>query len=195
MNARDRRALLIGGVAIAGAVLMLRVLPWGVGAILAARADLRERASLLARGREELSRAPILRDSAAVLTRAVVALAPRLVTGGTPAEALADLSARLNLAAARAPARLERVDQLTDSGNAGRLGRVRVRATLETDVRGLAQVLKALELGDAALAIDRLDVSSPNPGSDDRAMELLRIEIVVSGWFLHTGDRPAKGDE
>ena len=75
--------------------------------------------------RSDLADAPLLRDSAGVLTRAVVSLAPKLLSGDTPAEALADLSGRLNLAASRNRAKLERTDQLSDSALACRLRRVR----------------------------------------------------------------------
>lgn len=184
MTARDRRALLIGAGVVAGALLVLRMLPWGVRELTASHAELRERTTLLARARDELGHAPLLRDSAATLTRAVVALAPKLLDGGTSAVAGADLAARLNLAASRAPARLEEVTTVADSGAAGRLRRASVRVTLETDVRGLASLLRELEFGDAALTIDRLEVTSPDPGSADARIEVLRVQITVAGWFL-----------
>src|SRR6266851_1578026 len=184
MTPRDRRALLVGGLVVAGAVFGLRVLPWAVRRTAVARAVLRERAILLARTREEMASLPELRDSAAVLSQALVALAPQVLSGSTPAEAGADLSARMNLAASRAPARVERLDQLPDSSGNGRLGRVRVHAALETDVRGLIALIRAIVVGDEVLKLDELRVEAREPGSVQRGPEILKVEITVSGWYI-----------
>ena len=184
MTPRDRRALLVGGTAIALAVLGLRVLPWAARRVTEAHAVLRERATLLARTREEMAALPRLRDSAAVLSQALIALAPQVLSGSTPTEAGADLSGRMNLAASRAPARIERIDPLPDSSGDGRLGRVRVHASLETDVRGLVALLRAVDAGDEVLKLDELRVQAPEPGSAKRGPEILKIEITVSGWYI-----------
>ena len=184
MTPRDRRALLMGGIAIATAVVGLRVLPWAVRRVIDARTVLRERATLLARTREEMASLPQLRDSAAVLSQALVALAPQVLSGSTSGEAGADLSGRMNLAASRAPARIERIDPLPDSSGDGRLGRVRVHASLETDVRGLLALLRAVDAGDEVLKLDELRVQAPDPGTVRRGPEILKVEITVSGWYL-----------
>lgn len=187
MTGRDRRALVLGGAVVLTALLGLRVLPWTVRKAAAAERGLRERAALLARARADLSETALLRDSAAVLTRAVVRLAPKLLSGDTPAEALADLSGRLNLAASRNQAKLERTDQLADSASAGRLRRVRTRAALESDIRGVVGFLRSVELGDAVLSVEELRIVAPDPSSGDRVPEVLRVEVTVVGWFLEKG--------
>ena len=174
----------MGGIAIATAVVGLRVLPWAVRRVIDARTVLRERATLLARTREEMASLPQLRDSAAVLSQALVALAAQVLSGSTSAEAGADLSGRMNLAASRAPARIERIDPLPDSGGDGRLGRVRVHAVLETDVRGLVALLRAVEAGEEVLKLEELRVQAPDPGTLQRGPEILKVEIRVSGWYL-----------
>lgn len=184
MTPRDRRALLVGGIAIAGAVLALRVLPWAVRRVTAAHAALRERATMLARTREEMASLPQLRDSAAVLSQALVALAPQVLSGSTPAEAGADLSGRMNLAASRAPAKVQRLDPLPDSSGDGRLGRVRVHAALETDVRGLIALIRTLDAGDEVLKLDEFHVEAPEPGTTQRGPEILKVEITISGWYI-----------
>ena len=184
MTPRDRRALLVGGIAIAGAVLGLRVLPWAVRRVSAAHAVLRERATLLARTRDEMASLPKLRDSATVLSQALLALAPQVLSGSTPAEAGADLSGRMNLAASCAPAKVARLDPLPDSSGVGRLGRVRVHAALETDVRGLIALIRAIDGGDEVLKLDELHVESPEPGTVQRGPEILKVEITVSGWYI-----------
>jgi len=78
-----------------------------------------------------------LRDSAAVLSQAIVALAPQVLSGSSAAEAGADLSGQNESRGRHGhPPRVERLDPLPDSAGEGRLGRVRVHAALETDVRG-----------------------------------------------------------
>lgn len=170
------------------AVLTLRVFPTAVRKAFAARGTLGERATLLARTRDEMASLPRLRDSAAVLSQALVALAPQLLSGSTHAEAGADLSERVNLIAARAPAKLERLDPLEGSLGGGRLGRVRLHAALETDVRGLVAVLKAIEAGDEVLHLDELHVEAPRPDPAERGPEILKVEVIVSGWYIRPRD-------
>jgi hypothetical protein len=184
MTERDRRALILGGSVVIGAVFVLRVLPWGVRSALAAEAGLRQRAALLARARADLAEAGGLRDSAVDLGQALVGLAPKILSGTSVAEAVADLSGRVNLAASRNQAKLERVDPKTDSTVAGRLHRVALRAAFECDVRGLVGMLQALTFGKAALAVRELRVTAVDAGSADKNPEVLRVEMTVAGWFL-----------
>lgn len=188
MKPRDRRALMLGTVAIGAAVLLLRVLPWTVRRASSGYAVLRERSALLARTRDEMGSLPALRDSAATLSQALVALAPQLLSGSSAAEAGADLSARMNLAASRAPARVERMDPLPDSSAEGRLGRVRVHAVLESDVRGLVALLKAIDAGEEVVKLDELHVEAPQALTAERGSEILKIEVTVSGWYIKTRD-------
>jgi type II secretion system (T2SS) protein M len=186
MIERDRRALVLGGAAVAGAVLLLRVLPWGVRSALGAEVGLRQRASVLALARADLAVAGELRDSAVALGQALVGLAPKILSGNSVAEAVADLSGRVNLAASNHQAKLERVDPVADSGVAGRLRRATLRTTFECDVRGLVGVLQALEAGKAALAVRELRVTAVDPASADRNAEKLRVELTITGWFLES---------
>ena len=114
----------------------------------------------------------------------MVGLAPKLLSGDTPVEALADLSSRLTLAASRNQVKLERTDQLTDSMAAGRLRRVRVRTALESDIRGVMGFLRAIELGDAVLSIEEARIVAADPSSGEQVPEILRVEVTVTGWFL-----------
>jgi len=181
---RDRRALLLGGLVVASAVVGLRVVPWSIRRVAEAHAMLRERATLLARARDEMASLPELRDSAASLSQALLALAPHVLSGSTAVEAGADLSGLMNLAAARAPARVERLDPLADSVDDGRLGRVRVHAALETDVRGLVALLRTIDSGDEVLRLDELHVEAPDPSTTPRGPEILKVELTVTGWYI-----------
>jgi len=186
VTTRDRRALLLGGGVVFVGLLLLRVLPWSVRSALAAEAGLRERATLLARARADLAEVSGLRDSAAELSRALVGLAPKILSGSSPAEALADLSGRVNLAASGHEAKLERVDPVADSAAAGRLRRASLRAAFESDVRGLAGTLRALEFGAATLVVRELRVTAVDVGAADRGSEVLRVELTVAGWYLES---------
>ncbi len=181
MTERDRRALVLGGGVVLTAVLLLRVLPWTVRSALAAEAGLRERAALLARARADLADAAVLRDSAVGLGQALVDLAPKILSGNTAAEAVSDLSGRVNLAVGGHQAKLERVDAVADSGLAGRLHRATLRAAFECDVRGLAGVLQALEFGKTALSVRELRVTAIDAASIDKNPEVLRVEMDGDG--------------
>ena len=184
MTPRDRRALVLGGTTVLAAVLLVRVLPWTVRSALAAEAGLRERAVLLARARADLTDAATLRDSAAQLGQALIGLAPRILSGNSAAEAVADLSGRVNLAASGHQAKLERVDPVPDTLSRGRLRRATLRAAFECDVRGLVGVLEAVEFGKVALAVRELRVTALDAGSPEKNPEILRVEMTVAGWYL-----------
>lgn len=186
MTVRDRRALLVGGAVVLAGILLLRVLPWTVRSALAAEVGLRQRAALLARARADLAEASVLRDSAVHLGQAIVGLAPKILSGNSVAEAVADLSGRINLAASNHQAKLERVDPVPDSGVAGRLRRATLHTTFECDVRGLVGVLQALEVGKVALSVRELLVTAVDPASVDKHAEILRVELTVTGWFLES---------
>jgi len=187
MTERDRRALLVGAGVVLATVLLLRVLPWTVRSAVAAEAGLRHRAALLARARADLADASTLRDSAGRLSLALVGLAPKILSGNSPAEAVADLSGRVNLAVSGHQGKLERVDPVSDSTVAGRLHRVTLRVGVECDVRGLAEVLEALEFGKVVLSLRDLRVTAVDAGSLDKVPEVLRVGMTVAAWFL--GDR------
>ncbi|HVH09706.1 MAG TPA: type II secretion system protein GspM [Gemmatimonadales bacterium] len=195
MTERDRRALILGGTTVLGAVLLLRGVPWGVRSVVAAETRLRDRAALLARARADLAEAPELRDSAARLGQALVGLAPKILSGTSTTEAVADLAARVNHAVSDHQAKLERVDPLPDSIRAGRLHRATLRAAFQCDIRGLAGVLAALEFSPLALSLRELRVTPVDAGASDRMPEVLRVELTVAGWFLDHGAPVTGTDE
>ncbi len=183
MTPKDGRVVTIGCILLA-TLLVLRIVPWIVRSAIAAEAGLRDRARLVALARADLATASQFGDSAARLSRALAQLAPKILSGNTAAEALADLSGRVNLAASEHRAKLDRVDPVADSARGGRLRRATLRASFACDVRGLVSMLQALELGKAALTVKDLRITAIDPGSLDKSPEVLRVEVTVSGWFL-----------
>jgi type II secretory pathway component PulM len=186
MNARDRRALTLGGAAILGAVVVFRLLPWTVRSVFALKAEATERVETLGRADDVLRGASAARDSLARALGEVVALAPRLVDGHTAAEAQAALSGVVSLSAGRNALRVLRLDPLPDSAT-GAFGRVALHAELEGDVAGLTRFLKTVEVGDPLLTVRALSVQAPDPPGRPNVPEQLKIEATVAGLYLPRG--------
>ena len=190
MTRRDRRALVVGAAVAAAAILLLRVGPAALQALAGAHAGLEQRAALLARMRAELADTPRLEQAGAAVRRQMDSLAPLLLTGRTPTEAGADLAARVSVLAERHRVRVTRTDPLPDSALAGGLGRVGVRASVESDSGGLLELLRGIAADPTLLVVDglRADVGDPRVPSD-RA-EIVRGEISLHGWYLQPSRRP-----
>lgn len=187
MTPRDRRALLVGAAIVGAALLFGRLVPvvarhWRAGA-----AELADRTALLERERSDLGSIGSLEDSAKVIETRFVALAPDLLTGSTDAEGVADLEARVNLAASRHRARVIRMDQLPDSGVVARLRRVRVTVQIESDWGGVVEFLRGLDDDPAALSIGALSLSAADPLSSSARPEILRADLELSAWYLQAG--------
>jgi hypothetical protein len=187
MTSRDRRALIWGGAAALGAVLVLRVVPLTVRSVSALRTEARERVQTLARAGEVLAAAPATRDSLARVLGSIVALAPRLVDGRTAAEAQASLSGLVSLAASRHALRMVRLDPLPDSAAQGVFSRVAVHVEMEGDVAGLTRFLRAVEIGDPLLTLPALFVQATDPVGRPNAPEQLNIEATIAGLYLPRG--------
>lgn len=189
MTPRDRRALAIAGVIVAAAVLVLRVAPWSVRSYRALQDEVAGRGAVLARMRDAISEAEALGDSAEVVRRGFLALAPRVLPGETEAAALASLTGHLGAIADRSRTTLERADALPDSTRIGGVRRVTVRANFEGDTRGITAALRAIDANPIALATGAVRIVAPDPASPDAAPELLKGEIVISAWYTERGVR------
>ena len=189
MTSRDRRALILGGSVLLAGVLLLRVLPAGVRLWREQRHELTERERFLAEGEDALADVTSMEHEGDSTRARLVALAPRLLSGTTEAEALADLNGRLALAANRARTRMVRADQVPDSGRVARLHRVRLRVQVESDWSGMAAFLCAAVADPATLRIAALSIRS-DEGAATSGPEILQGEVEVSGWYL--GDPRAR---
>jgi hypothetical protein len=193
LSTRDRRALSIGAIVVAGGVLVGRGLPalraWSDASIASAGEAVAEahRVELSVRG------ASALTDTIQARTARFLTLAPALVDGTSAGTAGATLASLLSGAAATAGAKLGSVQVRTegsvrDSSGARTFPRVAVRASLTADVRGLAKLLVALERGPTLLSIEELAVTQPEPGADGGRPEVLQVELVIGGLALASGD-------
>ena len=187
MTPRDRRALLAGAAVVGAALLFGRLVPVVVRHWRAGAAELADRTALLERERGDLRGIGSLEDSAKVIEARFVALAPDLLTGSTDAEGVADLEARVNLAASRHRARIVRMDQLPDTSVVARLRRVRVNVQVESDWGGIVEFLRALDDDPAALSVGALSVSAADPVTSSARPEILRADLEISAWYLQAG--------
>jgi hypothetical protein len=184
MTPRDRRALRMGSLVVLGTVVLLRILPWAVRTSLSAVDTLRVRRTLLARTVADLQSLPVLEDSAETLTKALVAIAPRLLSGHGDGEAMAELQGRLSYLASTNHLKLDRVDPVLDSTTAGNLRRLTVDAVFEGDIRGAAGLLRALTGDITAMVPLRIRIVATDPASSARLPETLRLELRLTAWAL-----------
>jgi hypothetical protein len=188
MTPRDRRALQIGGGVILAALLLVRMVPLAWRGWREAVETLESRRELLARARGEIAGETALDSAAAEVRRRFIGLAPRLVAGGSSAEAEATLGALTSSLADGAHVRVKRVGGAPDSAVAGPLRGVQVDLELEGDWAGATRFLRALSNEPVSLALEKLEVQSVDPASPGDRAEVLVVRAGVTGWYL-----PAEG--
>jgi hypothetical protein len=181
---RSKHRVLVWGGAIIAAWLALRAIPGLVHEIRESRWELRNRVALLERSRAEIAQSGRLQDSAATLKARLVAQAPRLVSGDGDAEASDVMAGLLSLAVSRGNGKVTRSVPVPDSATRGLLHGVTLLVGFDTDVAGLLGVLRNLAEGGTTLTIESLNVLVADPNAASSSTELLRVEIVVRGWFL-----------
>jgi hypothetical protein len=128
-----------------------------------------------------------MEDSAKVLTARVAAMAPRILAGTTASVALSDLSGRLGTIAGRCHAKLVRLEPLEDSATAGLLHRASAVAVLETDFRGLSELLQFLARDTLVTFVDRVQLTPADPLAAPAVPEQIDMELRLSAWYLTLG--------
>ena len=182
MNARDRRAVLLGIGVLLPALLYI----WGVRPYQAALSDARDQLAT--------ERATLARERAAILTArrnpqlqhiadsAMRVMRPRLFDGKDDVMASAELASYLGEVAQRARVWLQDASTRQSTPTQGvRTLRVDIRA--ESDLQGTLMFLQALERGDKLIRIDRLDIS--RVPRDDKDVETLAITATIAGFALN----------
>jgi len=181
---RDRRALITGAAIVLGGWLSLNVVPRGYAEWRGTRERLMVEKRLLADTRQALKELPRLEDSAKALTARVGALAPRILSGSSAPVALNDLSGRLGTLATLCHGRLLRFESSPDTISAGPLRRVTADVSLETDFRGLTEVLERLQRDPLVTVVKRVRVTAGDPLAPAGVVERLDVELTVSAWYL-----------
>jgi hypothetical protein len=132
------------------------------------------------------------RDTLAVRNVRYLALAVHLLEQQTPAGAGGSLASILSDVAASSNVRVGSVQIRADTANVGAFIRVTVRAELTGDIRGLAELLSAIEQSQTLLAVRALSISQPELGAGDERAEVLRAELVLEGLMPSTRGRRSR---
>jgi hypothetical protein len=188
LSARDRRTLVIG-VSVVGSLFALgRGLPalmsWQSTRIADATATVGDLTDARA-GRRAL---PTLRDSAREQQARIAAIDSAIVTAPTSSAAAALLASALEEMADEARVKVGAMQLVADSAAAGAVVQVGVRLTGVADVYGLLELLKAVEGGEALLAVRELAVSQSDPAAPSTKPEALRIDMMVVGMARIAAD-------
>jgi hypothetical protein len=183
VSPRDKRALVAGVAVIVAAVLVLRVGPSLVHGYNTLRLQTTDRLATLERARTTLRSARALRDSFALAAGELVALAPLLVAGATAAEAAATLTSDVSLMVSRSGLRVVSLNAAADSGG-GAFVPVTLRAEVEGDIRGVAELLLAVEGSRTLLSVQALTIVGNDPLERQPGPERLRLTLTIVGWRL-----------
>ena len=181
---RERRTLLAGGAVVSLLLVAFRGVPawrrWDADA----RASGAELVAAAAGARADVRSLPALGDSVEARDRRLVALAPRILDGSTPAAAGASLASLVSGAAARANVALGTVQVQPDTAAAGTFVRVTVHGDATGDLPGIARMLALLEGGPELLMVREVSITQPDAGGPADRVETLRLEFAVQGLAL-----------
>ena len=179
LSGRDRKVLTTGVAACMLLVLGTRGAPALVHWTHAARANAEELSAEATRAMSSVNGSAAMRDSLAEAKSRYLALVPRFLEGETTGGAGSALASIVSTAATSANVRMGSAQIRADTAMAGTFARVRVRADLTGDIRGIATMLAALERGQTLLAVRELSISQPEPGAGDDRPEVLHADLVV----------------
>ncbi len=191
---RDRRALVVGAIAVITMVVLSRGLPAWSSWQRRVREDARVSRTATERARALLGIRSAIEDSLAERDERFVALAPKLLGGESPAAAGATLAGLISGAAASSGVRVGAVQIRPDSAGAGAFTRISVRADATGDVRGVMKMLSVLERGPTLLAIRSLLIDQPEPAAASDRMEALRVRLEVEGLMVTPRADRTSGD-
>jgi hypothetical protein len=184
MSRRDRRALTIG----VGTIAILFSIGRGVPTLLSWERNVRSKAGNLQddldRATAEIARASVVRDSAKARGARIIALAPALVGGDSPATASATLAGIISGAAALSNVKIGALQLRCDTSSRSTFVRVGVRGEATGDIAGVAAMLAALEGGPTLLAVRELSITQPETTAPADHMEALHVELNVEGLML-----------
>jgi hypothetical protein len=188
---RERRAVTAGLSIVLGVLLLLRIIPASVRAILALDGRVEQQRGLLSRIDSDIRESPALEDSASSVLDRFRRLAAQLLPGASDAEAAAEVAHRIEVEAVRAGLRMLETTPVADTTRVVRLHRVSLRAVLDGDLRGLMAALRALERDTVVITVVALRLVANDAAAQEGQPESLRAEILVRGWYS-VGNAPAQ---
>lgn len=182
MRHREQRAVICGAVVIIVALLATRAAPALYRWLTTSRNELRIHAELLARRRSEITNAPALEDSAVKVRTRLLELAPKILAGNGPEDAMASLTARVSSLAAAKGIRVQSTTPLTDA-NSGELRPVAIRVSVAGDTRRTMTFIGALSKGTPVLTTSDIRIVASSPGAQQNVVEELETELTIRGWY------------
>ena len=182
MTQRDRRAIVLGAALVALAATA-RILPTVAATVGRTEESVAARADLVRRARRELARGDIVLDSIRLIEAALPRVAHLVMPGDTTADVQRELARRVTMVITNYQARGGRVEALADTTHVSGLSHARILAVWESDIRGVVDVLLALER-DSALVVHSVEVSAVDPAAPPSEPEVLEVRAEVGGWYL-----------
>lgn len=176
---RERRVLALGIASIALILALGRGVPVWLERSVTIRTSAASLVAKAERARASVAHFQVTRDSLGARKRRLLALAPHMATGETPAVAGAKLASLIATTATESNLRLGSVQVRPDSGTEAVFTRVTVRAEGTGDVRGVTDFVRALERGPKLLAVRSFSVSQPEPNAPSDRVEALHLELTV----------------
>lgn len=183
MTGREQRLLVLGASLLAVSVVVTRIAPAGMRYSQSAVEQSRARAGQAARAAMMIQSLPTLRDSLGGVAASLVAAAPLLMEGRTPADAATSLSVWITLASERERLRIRQLESQPDSGR-GAIRPVTVRAQLEGDIAGIGGFLRHVEAGAPLLSVREFSLTTLDASGRLGGTETLRFELAIRGWYL-----------
>jgi hypothetical protein len=181
IDARERRTLLIGIVAVPLLLLTSR----GVPAWRAWKAEMRAQAAEAVAEHHEvealIARLPTMEDSAHVRLSRAGEAEKLLLRGNNSATAGASLAGILSEAARRSGMSVDAVTPRPGTAGAAGIQRVSAATTITGDIAGLTSFLAIIEAGPALLLVRDLQIDQPEPAAARDRPESLRASILVQG--------------
>ena len=187
MTPTDRRAIRVGAAAI-GIALFVRITVATAHAEQALWQRIQLKALRHAGLVAELQSLDSLEKQAPEVRSAMIAMAPRLLSGESPADAVADLAARARSLIDSEGGQPERTTVTADSLQLNALKRVALEIEFLSDTPGLLAILSKLGRGTPVMSVARVRVASA--GSASAPAESLRVSLVLTGWYLGRDSTP-----
>jgi type II secretory pathway component PulM len=192
---RDRRALALGAAALVPALLFRGVLQPYLRARATVVEQLRAQRALLDRELSALAAARQLPRRRERVAGLLAADAPRLLSGGDPLAATAELVGYVGEAARRNHVQLQELQSRSAGAAPAPPGddviQVRVELRGQTDFEGILRLLQTLERGPRLVRVDALVIEQGVTASRQR--ETLTVRAAMSGYVALSGPSQARG--
>lgn len=184
MSPGDRRALLLGAAIIVPSLFFV----FGVKPYWAARANVQQQLSVerdaFSRERAAVANArrnPLMQH---IADSAMQAMAPRLFAGRDDVMASAEVASYLGEVARGNHVWLQDASTRPATALDGGVRALHVEIRGESDLRGILAFVKALEMGDKFVRVQRLDISAQPGRPDQPGTETLAVSASIVGYAI-----------